>query len=107
MSRPRRTARRRRSDDEGGDPTCSEIELRLVFSDPPPMIGFTRHGGCAPQLEGLRNVVGTYEGPVYAIDPGTKSCIAEELPDFGTIVQLGNVPDIEVLATLDVFTLSP
>lgn len=90
-----------------GDPTCSEIELRLVFSDPPPMIGFTRHGGCAPQLEGLRNVVGTYDGPVYAIDPAAKSCIAEEVPDYGAIVQLGNVPDIEVLATLDVFTLSP
>jgi hypothetical protein len=90
-----------------GDPACNEIELRIVHDDPPPMIGFTRHGGCTPILEGLRNVVGVYDGPVYAIDPGTDDCIAAPVPEYGTIVQLGNVPDIEVLATLEVLTLSP
>jgi hypothetical protein len=90
-----------------GDPACAEIELRSWIGTPPPIVGFTTQAECSPRLASLRNVVGEFDGPLFAVDPTSGMCLPAPPRNSGVVLQLGDTPDLDVLAEVQILTLAP
>lgn len=91
--------------DAWGDPECTTTPLyRTVETESFARVTLATSDGCGNYtVEGMQNVVGPWEGPVYRASNGGP-CEPIEVGDFERVLQLGNVVPLTDAPALDLVT---
>jgi hypothetical protein len=93
--------------DAWGDPECATTPLyRTVEPESLSRVTLATTDGCGtPIVEGMQNVVGPWDGPVYRATGGG-TCEPIEVEDFERVLQLGNMVPLTDAPALDLVTES-